>query len=109
MKGRILVKKNSFGITRGFILPDGDVAKTGTRHEDIVMEYLNDHIDKWKLYQKQGGDLCDFMVITLGALKVGNNGPNPMVITYKERYNLPEDFYFYIEYYKKHGYRIDAI
>ena len=100
---------NSFGITRGFILPNGDIAKNGTRHDDIALDYLNNHREARMKYDKIGGDLCDFMVSVLGALKVGNNIGNPMVITYKKRPNMPNDFWFYIEYYKKRGYRIDEI
>ena len=27
-------------ISRGFILPDGTVARKGTQHDDIAMEYI---------------------------------------------------------------------
>lgn len=53
---------NSFGITRGFILPNGEIAKNGTRHDDIAMEYLNNHPKIREIYDKKQCDLCDFMV-----------------------------------------------
>ncbi len=101
--------QNSWGITRGFILPNGEVAKNGTRHEDIALSYLSEHEGLLKKFDSYGGDICDFMVIELGAMKVGCNSRDPRVITYKERRDMPNDFYFYIDYYKHLGYRIDVL
>ena len=103
------MENNSWGITRGFILPDGEVAKNGTRHEDIALSYLSEYPWLLRKLDQYHGHICDFMVFELGALKVGCNSRNPKVITYKERKDLPEDFWFYIEYYQSLGYRIDAL
>ena len=103
------MEKKSYGISRGFILPNGEIARTGTRHDDIALEYLNSHKDLRKKYDEIGGNLCDFMVIQLGALKVGNNIGNPKVISFKDRKDLPKEFWYYIDYYQSIGYRIDRI
>ncbi len=103
------MKKISYGISRGFILPNGDIARTGTRHDDIALDYLNNHIDLRNEYDKIGGNLCDFMVCHLGALKVGNNIGNPKVITYKDRRDIPKAFWAYIDYYQRQGYNVDKV
>ena len=96
-------------ISRGFILPDGTVAKKGTQHDDIAMEYLCDY-KLFSEYQKSKyRDLCDFMVLGKGAIKVGcNRGSNPKIITYVESM-MTRDQWVYIEYYQSKGYRLDPI
>ena len=96
-------------ISRGFILPDGSVAKNGTQHDDIAMEYicyakLQSQYDKSK-YK----DLCDFMVFELKAIKVGcNRGTNQKVITFVEE-KMNKEQWAYIEYYESLGYRLDML
>ena len=96
-------------ISRGFILPDGTVARKGTQHDDIAMEYICDY----KLYpeyvKSKSRDLCDFMVFEKGAIKVGcNRGSNPKVITFVEK-QMTREQWIYIEYYQLRGYRLDVI
>ena len=96
-------------ISRGFILPDGTIARKGTQHDDIAMEYLNDY-NMFEEYKKSKyNDLCDFMVLGKGAIKVGcNKGRNPKIITYVEEL-MTRDQWVYIEYYQSQGYRLDSI
>ena len=96
-------------ISRGFIFPDGTIARKGTQHDDIAMEYLNDY----KLYDEylksQYHDLCDYMVFGKGAIKVGcNKGPNPKIITFVEE-KMTREQWVYIEYYQSKGYELDRI
>ena len=96
-------------ISNGFILPDGKIAKMGTQHDDIAMEYLNEH----KLYDEyknsKYSDLCDFMVLQMGAIKVGcNRGYERKVITYVAE-QMTRDQWVYIEYYQSKGYRLDEL
>ena len=96
-------------VSRGFILPDGTIARKGTQHDDIAMEYICDH-NLMSEYEKSNyHDLCDFMVFQKGAIKVGcNRGSNPKIITYVED-DMTREQWGYIEYYQRNGYRLDPI
>ena len=98
-------------MTKGFIMPDGEhVEQGGVRHDAIVLEYLVKHPELRKRYdQIGGGSLCDFMVVTLGALKVGSNIGDNRVITYKIKRKMSREIVFYVEYYTQKGYRVDII
>ena len=96
-------------ISRGFILPDGTVARKGTQHDDIAMEYICDHKLLEEYQKSRYRDLCDFMVLQKGAIKVGcNRGANPKIITFVER-KMTHEQWIYIEYYQSQGYKLDPI
>ena len=95
-------------ISRGFILPDGSVAKHGTHHDDVAMEYINEHHLFEKFAKSRYRDLCDFMIFEMGALKVGCNSGNPKVVTFHEEL-MTRDQWVYIQYYQVHGYRLDRV
>lgn len=96
-------------ISRGFILPDGTVARKGTQHDDIAMEYISDHEMLSQYDRSKYQDLCDFMVYELGAIKVGcNRGSNPKIITFVES-EMNREQWEYIRYYQEHGYRLDRL
>ena len=96
-------------ISRGFILPNGEVARKGTQHDDIAMEYICDQKLQSQYNKSKYNDLCDFMVYELKAIKVGcNKGSNPKIITYVKDLMIPEQW-AYIEYYQSQGYHLDAL
>ena len=96
-------------VSRGFILPDGTIARKGTQHDDIAMEYICDHKLQDKYDRSKYKDLCDFMVCELGAIKVGcNKGSNPKIITFVES-EMNRNQWHYIEYYQKQGYKLDML
>ena len=96
-------------ISRGFILPNGTVARKGTQHDDIAMEYICDHKLLEEYQKARYRDLCDFMVLQKGAIKVGcNRGSNPKIITFVER-KMTREQWIYIEYYQSQGYKLDLI
>ena len=96
-------------VSRGFILPDGTIARKGTQHDDIAMEYICDFNLHAEYERSKHDDLCDFMVLEKGAIKVGcNKGRNPKSITYVEDM-MTRDQWVYIEYYQSQGYRLDPI
>ncbi len=95
---------------KGFILPDGEIVEQGgKRHDTIVIEYLNLHPEIKKQFDKSGYNLCDFMVLKLGAIKVGSNSGDSNVITYKLKKKMSKEINFYIDYYTQKGYRVDVI
>lgn len=95
-------------ISRGFILPNGDVARHGTQHDDIAMNYICDN-KMLDAYDESGLDPCDFMVLKLDAIKVGcNMGKNPKVISYVEK-SMNSNQWIYIDYYQRNGYKLDPI
>ena len=98
-------------MVKGFIMPNGEIVEQGgVRHDAIVLEYLVKHPELRRRYDNEGGgSLCDFMVISLGALKVGSNSGDPNVITYKVKRKLSREIIFYIDYYTQKGYRVDII
>lgn len=96
-------------ISRGFILPDGSVARKGTQHDDIAMEYICDHKLQFKYDKSKYIDLCDFMVYELKAIKIGcNKGSNPKIITFVEDF-MNHEQWSYIEYYQRQGYELDML
>ena len=96
--------------SKGFILPDGEIIdQGGKRHDTIALTYLSMHPELRAKYDKVAGNLCDFMVYQLGAIKVGSNSGSPRVITYKGKKRLSKETRFYIEYYSQKGYRIDVV
>lgn len=96
-------------ISRGFILPDGTVARKGTQHDDIAMEYICDYKLQTEYENSKYHDLCDFMVFEKGAIKVGcNRGDNPKIITFVEE-KMTHEQWVYIEYYQSKGYKLDII
>ena len=96
-------------VSRGFILPDGTIARKGTQHDDIAMEYICDYKLQAKYDRSKYNDLCDFMVYELGAIKVGcNKGINPKIITFVES-EMTREQWHYIEYYQNQGYRLDML
>lgn len=95
-------------ISRGFILPNGDVARHGTQHDDIAMNYICDN-KMLEDYDKSRLDPCDYLVLKLYAIKVGcNMGTNPKVITYVEEC-MNNAQWTYIEYYHRNGYKLDPV
>ncbi len=92
----------------GFILPDGtefcmnDNVRT---HEELSMNYINNnHI--YKEYRNSScADPTDFMVIELGAIKVGNFA-NMSSITVAVPYYL-DYIKHLVEEYGRKGYKID--
>lgn len=96
-------------ISRGFILPDGTVARKGTQHDDIAMEYICDNKLQDQYDKSKFRDLCDFMVYELNAIKVGcNKGSNPKIITFIEA-EMNKEQWAYISYYQQQGYRLDML
>lgn len=96
-------------ISRGFILPDGTVARKGTQHDDIAMEYICDNNLQRQYDKSKYRDLCDFMVYELKAIKVGcNRGNNPRIITFIEE-EMNSDQWHYIKYYRDLGYKLDML
>lgn len=96
-------------ISRGFILPNGTVARKGTQHDDIAMEYISDHGMLSQYDRSKYQDLCDFMVYELGAIKVGcNRGSNPKIITFVES-EMNREQWEYIRYYQELGYKLDML
>lgn len=95
-------------ISRGFILPDGKIAKHGTQHDDVAMEFISENhlLDKYD--KSRYRDICDFMIFEMGALKVGSNSGNPKVITFCEE-KMTKEQWVYILYYQNMGYRLDAV
>ena len=86
-------------ISRGFILPNGSVAKSGTQHDDIAMEYIYQAKLQSQYDKSKYKDLCDFMVFELKAIKVGcNRGDDPKIITFLEK-EMNQEQWAYIEYY----------
>lgn len=101
--------RSARAISRGFILPDGSVARKGTQHDDIAMEYICDHKLQSKYDNSKYKDLCDFMVFELKAIKIGcNNGTNPKIITFIEK-EMNHEQWIYIEYYQSKGYKLDML
>lgn len=96
-------------ISRGFILPDGTVARKGTQHDDIAMEYICDYKLQDQYGKSKYRDLCDFMVYEMKAIKVGcNRGNNPKIITFiAEEMNRQQ--WYYINYYHDLGYKLDML
>lgn len=95
---------------KGFILPNGEIIdQGGKRHDTIALEYLSNNPELRKRFDKTKGSLCDFMVITLGCIKVGSNSGDNQVITYKLKKKLSKETEFYINYYTEKGYRVDII
>lgn len=96
-------------ISRGFILPNGSVAKSGTQHDDIAMEYIYQAKLQSQYDKSKYKDLCDFMVFELKAIKVGcNRGDDPKIITFLEK-EMNQEQWTYIEYYESLGYKLDML
>lgn len=95
-------------ISRGFILPDGRVARSGTQHDDIAMNFICDEKLLSQFDRSIYKDPCDFMVYKLHAIKVGCNLGNPKVITFVEDY-MSKEQWIYIEYYQYKGYKVDML
>lgn len=96
-------------ISRGFILPDGTVARKGTQHDDIAMEYICDYKLQDQYSKSKYRDLCDFMVYEMRAIKVGcNRGSNPKIITFIAE-EMNREQWHYIKYYRDLGYKLDML
>ena len=96
-------------ISKGFILPDGKVARKGTQHDDIAMEFICDNKLQDRYDKSKYKDLCDFMVYELKAIKVGcNRGKNPKIITFIAE-EMNREQWYYIKYYRDKGYKLDML
>lgn len=96
-------------VSRGFILPDGTIARKGTQHDDIAMEYICDANLQSQYDKSKYRDLSDFMVLELGAIKVGcNQGSNPRIIVF-DASEMTREQWVYIEYYQSIGYILDIL
>lgn len=96
-------------VSNGFILPDGTVAKKGTQHDDIAMEFICDHKLSDRYNKSKYRDLCDFMVYELRAIKVGcNGGSRRNTITFIAN-KMNDEQWEYIKFYQDKGYYLDIL
>ena len=100
---------SGIAITKGFILPDGTVAKNGLKHDDIAMDYIC-NMKMLERYEKSRyKNLCDFMVFDLGAIKVGCSiSKRSSILTFVES-KMNRQQWEIIEYYMEEGYKLDSL
>lgn len=92
----------------GFILPDGTeltMDDTVRTHEQLSLKYIKDNYLNAQFRKSSCEDPTDFMVIEIGAIKVGNFASATSITVATPYYS--EYIKSMVEEYGRHGYKID--
>ena len=94
----------------GFILQDGTELKMDSEcrlHEELALKYIKEERLSSSFRKSPYSDPVDFMVLELGAIKVGNMAKSTTITV--SRSWLTDRILSIIKKYKDQGYRVDYI
>lgn len=99
-------------VRRGFIFPDEfspavtETTDVSLPHESLARNFVLANPELVKKFSKfSGSSYCDFLILEVGAIKVGNNLGSNKVICYNPN-NLSPTLWLYVMHYQSMGYKL---
>ena len=92
-------------IRRGFIFPENfkrttiDTIDLSLSHEELAKKFIMANPELLKKYSIFNGSYCDFLVLKVGCIKVGNKLGSNKVICYSSDL-LSKELWYYVEAYQ---------